>query len=61
MRAACGDRLWLLHHDANPWFVGTEQSAEQFPEAHHERVEDGAFTRPDLTAAVVRRITGAGG
>ena len=58
---ALGDRLWLLHHDANPWFADTERSAALFPDAHHVHVEDGAFSRPDLTAAVVRRITRAGG
>jgi pimeloyl-ACP methyl ester carboxylesterase len=58
---ALGDRLWLLHHDANPWFADTEGSKALFPDAHHEHVQDGAFTRPDLTAAAVRRITGAGG
>jgi hypothetical protein len=28
------------------------------PDAHIERIADGVLSRPDLTAAVVRRVTG---
>lgn len=60
---ALGDRLWILHHPQNPWFPGelVERVPELLPEAQLELVEDGALNRPDLTSAVVRRITGAGG
>ena len=32
-------------------------SRELFPDAHVEEVEEGIISRPDLTAAVVRRVT----
>ena len=55
-----GGRLWILHHPRNPWFSAelAERLPELLPEAHLEQVADGALNRPDLTAAVVRRITG---
>jgi pimeloyl-ACP methyl ester carboxylesterase len=58
--AAIGDRLWVLAYGGNPWFPAeaAERMQEMLPQAHFETVEDGAMTRPDLTAAVVRRITG---
>jgi hypothetical protein len=34
-----------------------ELARELLPEARLERVEDGMLSRPDQTAAVVRRIT----
>lgn len=59
---ALGDRLWVLYHPRNPWFPGelAERIPELLPDARLEEVDDGALSRPDLTAAVVRRITGAG-
>jgi pimeloyl-ACP methyl ester carboxylesterase len=60
-----GDRLWMSATDnvAGPWFPGAEEliriAGERFPEAHLERIEDGLVSRPDETAALVRRITGA--
>jgi hypothetical protein len=33
-----------------------ELSRKLFPEAHVEEIEDGLMSRPDLTAAAVRRI-----
>jgi pimeloyl-ACP methyl ester carboxylesterase len=59
---ACGDRLWLLCSETmgGGWFpTGREAmklSRKLFGEAHVEEVEDGLISRPDLTAAVVRRI-----
>jgi pimeloyl-ACP methyl ester carboxylesterase len=59
----CGDRLWLLYSDdaGGGWFPtgdeGSRIARELFPEAHVERVEDGIVSRPDLTAAAVRRVT----
>ena len=61
----CGDRLWLLYSDdaGGGWFPVGEQgrrlARRLFPEAHVERIEDGIISRPDLTAAAVRRITSA--
>lgn len=55
-----GDRLWILQHPHNPWFPAdmTGSTRELLPDANIEEVEDGHLSRPDLTAAVVRRITG---
>jgi len=60
---ALGDRLWVLHHPRNPWFPAelADRIPELLPEARLEHVEDGALSRPELTAAVVRRITNANG
>jgi pimeloyl-ACP methyl ester carboxylesterase len=61
----CGDRMWLLYSDdaGGGWFpVGDEGASlarRHFPEAHVERIENGIMSRPDLTAAAVRRITSA--
>jgi pimeloyl-ACP methyl ester carboxylesterase len=57
---ALGERLWILHHPRNPWFPAelVEGIPTLLPEAHLEQVEDGAVSRPELTSAVVRRITG---
>jgi pimeloyl-ACP methyl ester carboxylesterase len=60
---ACGDRLWLLCAESTGggWFpAGREAvklSRQLFPDAHVEEIEDGIVSRPDLTAAVVRRVT----
>jgi hypothetical protein len=59
---ACGDRLWLLCSETmgGGWFPAGKEAMnlarKLFPEAHVEEVEDGLMSRPDLTAAVVRRI-----
>jgi pimeloyl-ACP methyl ester carboxylesterase len=54
-----GDRLWLLEHGQNPWFPieVARRTRELLPEAHIVEVEDGPLTRPDITAAVIRRLT----
>ena len=54
-----GGRLTILQHDGNPWFPGDllEPMRELLPDARIEPVEDGHLSRPDLTAAEVRRIT----
>jgi pimeloyl-ACP methyl ester carboxylesterase len=56
---ALGDRLRILHYPGNPWFPPelAEQMPEVLPDAGHEAVADGPMSRPELTAAVVRRIT----
>jgi hypothetical protein len=62
---ACGDRLWLLCSETagGGWFPSGREamklSRELFPDAHVEEIEDGIVSRPDLTAAVVRRVTAA--
>jgi pimeloyl-ACP methyl ester carboxylesterase len=59
----CGDRLWLLYSDdaAGGWFPAGEEGSriarELFPDAHVGRIENGIISRPDLTAAAVRRVT----
>ena len=58
-----GDRLWLVWPPdvAGPGWPPLpemqEMAARMVPEAHVEIVEDGMVSRPDLTAAIVRRIT----
>jgi pimeloyl-ACP methyl ester carboxylesterase len=62
---ACGDRLWLLFADGmgGGWFpTGAESLAlarRAFPDAHVEKIEDGIVSRPDVTAAIVRRVDAA--
>jgi pimeloyl-ACP methyl ester carboxylesterase len=58
---ALADRLWILAFGGNPWFPvdQAERMRRALPEAHVVEVEDGPISRPDLTAAIVRRITGA--
>ena len=60
-----GDRLWLLiaPEVAGIWFpAGEEMKAvigPLLPEAHLEEIADGIVSRPDLTAAIVRRVAAA--
>jgi pimeloyl-ACP methyl ester carboxylesterase len=58
---AAGDRLWILSNarEDNPWFTppALDRTRDFLPDAHIEEVEGGALSRPDLTAAVVRRIS----
>jgi pimeloyl-ACP methyl ester carboxylesterase len=56
---ALGDRLWILSHSNNAWFpaAALDRTRELLPEAHIEPVEDGPVSRPDLTTAVIRRVT----
>ena len=58
---ALGNRLWILNYPGNPWFPPeiAERMSEILPGARYEAVEDGPMSRPDLTAAIVRRVTGA--
>jgi pimeloyl-ACP methyl ester carboxylesterase len=59
--AALGDRLVVAYEGAGGWFPAelTERGSEALPEAQFVRLEGGAITRPDLTAAVVRTVTGS--
>jgi pimeloyl-ACP methyl ester carboxylesterase len=56
---ALRDRLWILYGgNESALFEDplTERVAKRFPEAHLEPIDVGPITRPDVTAAVVRRI-----
>jgi pimeloyl-ACP methyl ester carboxylesterase len=55
-----GSRLWIVHGGPDALFEGVlgARVAELYPEAHLERFADGPISRPDLTAAHVRRLTG---
>ncbi|HEY1595936.1 MAG TPA: alpha/beta hydrolase [Thermoleophilaceae bacterium] len=54
-----GDRLWILVFGGNVWFPVELVDAvhRDVPDARVEEIEDGAVSRPDLTAEIVRRIT----
>jgi pimeloyl-ACP methyl ester carboxylesterase len=56
---ALGDRLWILYFPGNAWFPQElhETVSREAPEAHLEGVENGALSRPDITAGYVRRLT----
>jgi pimeloyl-ACP methyl ester carboxylesterase len=58
---ATGDRLWILEPEtSNPWFAADAmiRTRKLLPDANIERIEDGVLSRPDLTALIVRRISG---
>jgi pimeloyl-ACP methyl ester carboxylesterase len=57
---ALGDRLWLLEDGTNQWFTleVARQTRTILPDAHVIEVEDGAISRPDITAGVIRSLTG---
>jgi pimeloyl-ACP methyl ester carboxylesterase len=54
-----GDRLWMLEDGSNPWFPieVARQTRKILPDAHVLEVEDGAITRPDIAAGVIRSLT----
>jgi pimeloyl-ACP methyl ester carboxylesterase len=56
---ALGNRLWMLTFGGNLWFPPELEEAfrRDLPEARIEPVADGAVSRPDQTAEIVRRIT----
>jgi hypothetical protein len=49
----------MLVFGGNMWFPVELADAirHELPEANVEPIEDGAVSRPDLTAGIVRRIT----
>jgi len=59
---ALGDRLWVYAHPFNPWFTVDTLDATRaaLPEAHAMEVEDGPVSRPDITAGLVRKLSGGG-
>lgn len=56
---ALGDRFWALVFSGNMWFPAelADLVRRDAPDAHIVEVEDGAVSRPDLTAKVIREIT----
>jgi pimeloyl-ACP methyl ester carboxylesterase len=58
--SALGDRLSILHSEAEPLFEGAMAArvAELYPKARIEQIPGGAVSSPDLVAARVRRLTG---
>ena len=56
-----GDRLIVAYEGAGAWFTTDliERAQQVLPEAQLVKLEGGAITRPELTAAVVRQVTGA--
>jgi pimeloyl-ACP methyl ester carboxylesterase len=58
-----GGRLWLLFSPdtGGPWFPSPEEMedviADRLPNSRREVIEEGIVSRPDMTAALVRRIT----
>jgi pimeloyl-ACP methyl ester carboxylesterase len=59
--AALGDRFVVAYEGAGGWFPAdlTERGRESLPEAQFVRLDGGAISRPDLSAAVIRTVTGA--
>ena len=56
---AIGERLWILYYAGNAWFPAElrQTVSREAPEAHLEPVENGAVSRPDITAGYIRRLT----
>src|SRR5436190_2296259 len=56
-----GDRLTIAYEGAGAWFPSdlSEVASRLLPEAQFIKLDGGALTRPELTAAVVRGVTGA--
>jgi pimeloyl-ACP methyl ester carboxylesterase len=59
--ASLGDRLIVAYEGAGGWFPSSliERGRELLPDARFIKLERGAITSPDLTAAVVRSVSGA--
>ena len=63
---AAGDRLWIAVSEnlGGGWFPSGAELADRvrqtLPKARLVEVDDGFVSRPDQTAAIVRRITGTG-
>jgi pimeloyl-ACP methyl ester carboxylesterase len=57
---ALRDRLWIAYWESD-WTPGVaaEKIHEFLPEARVHRVSAGPISRPDLTAGVVRQVTGS--
>jgi pimeloyl-ACP methyl ester carboxylesterase len=57
---ALGERLVVAYQGAGAWFPAEliERAHELLPEARLVKLEAGPISRPDLTAAVIRDVTG---
>jgi len=57
---SAGDRLTILLHGDDAWssVEAIDATRELLPEAQVLEVEDGPLSRPDITAEVVRRVSG---
>ena len=55
-----GDRLIIAYEGAGAWFPQdlTERGIAILPEARFVKLDGGAISSPELTAAVVRGVTG---
>jgi pimeloyl-ACP methyl ester carboxylesterase len=60
---ALGDRLWILHGGGEGFEEDplTDRVAARFPKAHLEPITAGPLSRPEVTAAILRRIARDGG
>ena len=58
--ASLGDRLIVAYEGSGGWFPSdlTELGKEYLPDAQFIKLDGGALSRPELTAAVVRSLTG---
>jgi pimeloyl-ACP methyl ester carboxylesterase len=58
--ASLGDRLIVAYEGSGGWFPSdlTDLGKEYLPEAQFMKLDGGALSRPALTAAVVRNLTG---
>ena len=56
-----GERLVVAYEGAGGWFPSelTERGSQLLPEARFVKLDGGAISRPDLTAEVVRGVTGS--
>lgn len=55
-----GERLWITHGGMDPMYEGKmrERVVELYPSARIVALEDGPISRPELTAGLVREVTG---
>jgi pimeloyl-ACP methyl ester carboxylesterase len=58
---AVGDRLWILHSEAEPLFEGAlaARVAELYPNSHVEQIPGGPISSPQLVAERIRRLAAA--
>ena len=58
--ASMGNRLLIAYEGAGAWFPAelVESGQDLLPEAQFVKVDGGAISEPEHTAAVVRRLTG---
>jgi hypothetical protein len=56
-----GERLVVAYEGAGAWFTAelVDRGRELLPDAQFVKLEAGPISRPDLTASVIRSVTGA--